>query len=222
MRKLRAVRPFAYRGRLVVLRLIGMLVFGLVLVKLAAVQFLWKDKLDTAFERQLHRQREITAPRGSISDCRDNLMAVELLHYYDVEINPRQIRNVDRTAELIQPVSGRSLKELKKLLAAECSKASPRSRLILNRNVPEPLVRSLKSKLIHGFYLSRTGMRIYPQGQVAGNLLGIMNHENQPIGGLEAGYHNRLSGVHGQEVVITTAGCRELAVVDSESHEATP
>ncbi len=222
MRKLRAVSPFAYRGRLVVLRGLGVLVFGLVLVKLAAVQFLWKDTLNSAFERQLHRQREITAPRGSISDCRDNLMAVELLHYYDVELNPRQIRNVERTAELIQPVSGRSLKELKELLGEECSKASPRSRLILNRNVPEPLVRPLKSKLIHGFYLSRTGMRIYPQGQVAGNLLGILNHENQPIGGLEAGYHNRLRGIHGQEVVITTAGGRELAVVDSESREATP
>lgn len=222
MRKVRRSSPFHHAGRITFLRLMGMAVFGLVLVKLTLVQVLWRDRLDTAFEQQLHKQRELKAPRGSITDSRGNPLAVELLHYYELELNPRQIRDAEALASRIQPASGMSRAKLDALLARELKREPRRSYLRLARQVPEPLIRPFRDELIRGLYLTRTGMRIYPQGQVAGNLLGILNHEGIPIGGLESCYDGLLAGSDGFDYVIKTAGGREHSLATRSGKAPVP
>ena len=201
--------PLRHSGRVTALRVAGLLALCAVLIKLAMLQVLWGSQLVQRAERQLYSTVTLSAPRGNISDARGALLAVELSRIYRLACNPQQIRDdvlrgkdtlkFGRMVEMLAPIAGESPTSLEARLRQETGRVHPRRYLILREDIAEVHARQVRDARLPGVWLEQTGTRIYPQGQVAGNLLGCLNAEDQPIGGLETAYDSLLRGKDGKE-----------------------
>ncbi|MDP2361426.1 MAG: penicillin-binding transpeptidase domain-containing protein [bacterium] len=224
--------PLRHSGRVTVLRVAGLLALVAVLLKLGAVQVLWGDLLVERAERQLYTTVTLRAPRGNIFDARGSLLAVELNQVFRLACNPLQIRNevlghkdperFTRLVELVAPITGQSRQAFEAELRREMKREKTRRYLVLARDITEVHARQVREARMPGVWLEQTGNRIYPQGQVAGNLLGCLNAEDQPIGGIESAYDSLLRGVDGKEYHLRDAKGWGHAFSERPRQEARP
>lgn len=201
--------PLRHARRVGALRTIGLLAFGAVLVKLAFLHFFWGKELVDRAERQLYTTVTLRAPRGNIVDSQGSLLAVELNQVYRLACNPLQIRRdvlahkdstrFPRLVRLLAPIMEQTEKEFEAGLRKELEREKPRRYLILAEDITEQHARLVRESRLAGVWLEQTGNRIYPQGSVAGNLLGCLNAEDQPVGGVESAYDSLLRGLDGTE-----------------------
>lgn len=201
--------PLRFSGRVTALRIAGLLALAAVLLKLSALQVLWGARLVQRAERQLYTTVVLSAPRGIISDAQGQPLAVELSQVYRLACSPRQVRDevlrardslrFGRLVKMLVPIAGEDSLRLAARLRAEAERARPRRYLILKEDITEVHARVVRDSRLAGVWLEQTGTRIYPQGQVAGNLLGCLNAEDLPIGGLELAYDSLLRGEDGKE-----------------------
>jgi cell division protein FtsI (penicillin-binding protein 3) len=201
--------PLRHSKRVAWLRGLGLTALGLVLVKLSLLHVFWGDSLVERAERQLYTTLTLRAPRGNITDGEGNLLAVELNQIYLLACNPAQLKRdvlehkdperFPRLLRLLAPIAGVSERQLESELRAEMKREKPRRFRTLAKDITEVQARVVREARLPGVWLEQTGNRIYPQGKVAGNLLGCLNAEGWPIGGLEAGYDSLLRGVDGKE-----------------------
>lgn len=201
--------PLRHSKRVSVLRALGLSALGLVIIKLAVLQAFWGKNLVERAERQLYTTVTLRAPRGNITDSEGNLLAVELSQVYLLACNPAQLKRdvlnhkdqgrFPRLLTLLAPVVGCSEAELEKRLRAEMDRKRPRRFMTLAKDITEVHARAVRDARMPGVWLEQTGNRIYPQGKVAGNLLGCLNAENWAIGGIEAAYDSLLRGTDGKE-----------------------
>lgn len=201
--------PLRHSKRVTVLRSLGLCALGLVILKLAVLQAFWGERLVERAEKQLYTTVTLRAPRGNITDGEGNLLAVELSQVYLLACNPAQLKRdvlnykagarFPRLLDLLAPVVGCSKAELEKSLRAEMGRERPRRFMTLAKEITEVHARTVRDARLPGVWLEQTGNRIYPQGKVAGNLLGCLNAESWPIGGIESAYDSLLRGSDGKE-----------------------
>ena len=201
--------PMRHSKRVSVLRALGLCALGLVIVKLAVLQVFWGDSLVERAEKQLYTSVKLRAPRGNITDGEGNLLAVEISQIYLLACNPAQLKRdvlehkdrnrLPRLLDLLAPIVGCSKSELESQLRDETGRTRPRRFLTLAKDITEVQARAVRDARLPGVWLEQTGNRIYPQGKVAGNLLGCLNAESWPIGGIEAAYDSILRGADGKE-----------------------
>ena len=143
--------------------------------------------------------RVINTPafRGMIVDRNNSPLAVST-PVDSVWANPKDI-------ELSQE-NLTQLSQLLKLPAAEIEKQinSHKSKqfIYLKRGVTPDIADQVKALLIPGVYLQREYRRYYPEGEVASQLIGITNIDDQGQEGLELAYNSWLDGTPGRERVI--------------------
>jgi len=201
--------PLRHARRVSALRTLGLMALGAVVIKLAFLQFFWGDVLVQRAERQLYTTVTLRAPRGNIIDSQGSLLAVELNQVYRLACNPQQIRRevlahkdstrFARLVKLLAPVMGQKEADFEAGLRKELERDKPRRYLILAEDITEHHARQVREARLAGVWLEQTGNRIYPQGTVAGNLLGCLNAEDQPVGGIETAYDSLLRGEDGTE-----------------------
>jgi cell division protein FtsI (penicillin-binding protein 3) len=208
--------PCRCAGRIRALRWAGMALFAAVVAKLAVIQFLWRGELVERGERQLHARDPIVAPRGNIVDRNGHLLAVELSRVYRLAVDTRHLRSVQAAADSLAPLLGRSPRALRARLEERSGY------LRLAEGLDEETAARVRAFELDGLHLEQTGRRLYPQGNVCGNLLGGLNAAGQPIGGLEAAYDTLLKGIDGVEYHLRTPGGRAHAASWRPRQEARP
>ena len=143
--------------------------------------------------------RVINTPafRGMIVDRNNSPLAVST-PVDSVWANPKDI-------ELSQE-NLTQLSQLLKLPAAEIEKQinshKTKQFIYLKRGVTPDIADQVKALLIPGVYLQREYRRYYPEGEVASQLIGITNIDDQGQEGLELAYNSWLDGTPGRERVI--------------------
>lgn len=216
--------PNRYLGRVRLVQVGGMVAFAAVCLKLVLLQVVWHEPLSRRAVDQFQDQRPIAAQRGSIVDREGRLLATDLERVWRVTADSRVNSSNRELARALAPLLGRPEGDLLGRLEARAGWVR------LADDVDEATRRRIESMLaerrkpggepeLKGVGFERTGRRYYPNGMVAGNLLGVIREDGTAVGGIEEGLDSLLTGIPGREYLLRSAGGRLLAAADTPREE---
>ena len=201
-------------------RRIGLLfALFLVLLALAALRSAYLgtikggDMRDRAVAQQVE-EFEVPARRGAITDRHGRELAVSE-ESITVFANPKVVSDPAGTAERLSPFLGVAEQELTELL-------SDRSKgfVYLQRKLPlakGDLVEKLK---IPGIATTSEPRRVYPQGEMAAQLLGTVGLDNYGLSGIEQALEKSLHGSDGKRRIVNDALGQPVSIVDEKRAKA--
>jgi cell division protein FtsI (penicillin-binding protein 3) len=147
----------------------------------------------------------LPALRGQIRDSSGQVLARTVFRY-DVNAAPKNVGSVfktvdgvrtERTVEQIvaelAPLIELSTQELTLLLAGDSEYSS------LAKKVDAETYNAIRELSIPWVYFDAFADRLYPNGAVAGNVIGFVGSDGAPLAGLERQYNTCLAGIDGQE-----------------------
>lgn len=191
-------------------RRVGLL-FACCVVALAAVvgRAAWLQAVQGAEYRadaQSQHAETVTIPgvRGAILDRHGRELAVSE-DAASVFATPYQVENPTRAAARLAPVLDADPDELLEQLADRSSGFA-----YLARKVDLPTAEKVRRLGIEGIGLLPDSRRIYPEGELAAQVVGTVGVDNQGLTGLEAAEEDVLRGEDGQREVVRDALGEEL------------
>ncbi|MFM5903733.1 MAG: peptidoglycan D,D-transpeptidase FtsI family protein [Microbacteriaceae bacterium] len=149
--------------------------------------------------------RTLPAVRGSILDSAGHVLA-RTVNRYDINAAPvnvapitRTVNGMDVTVSVEQQVAelAAALDMTVEDVAAKIQGTS--NYASLKKNVDSETYRTLQKLDIPWLYFDQKLSRVYPDGAVAGNLLGFVGVDGTPLAGIERQYNSCLAGIDGQE-----------------------
>jgi cell division protein FtsI (penicillin-binding protein 3) len=142
----------------------------------------------------------VTVPglRGRILDRRGQELAVSE-DAASVYATPYQVKDPERTASRLSSVLPVSRGQLLKALTANGGFS------YLARKIDVPTAEKVKQMNLPGVGTLPDSRRTYPQGQLAGQVLGAVSSSGQGLSGLEAGQQPVLGGTDGEERIVKDA-----------------
>ena len=142
------------------------------------------------------RSAEIPAYRGVITDRRGEPLAVST-PVISIWANPKYLQGSERMPELAAAL-GMELAALEEKLARYQGKQF----MYLQRHRVPHEAREILAKRFPGVYGEREYRRFYPAGEVAAQLVGFTNVDDEGIAGMELAYNDYLKGVPGKKKYI--------------------
>lgn len=190
---MKRVSNVTMRKRLVTVFVLAFIVFLVIGIRLAYVQFvLGKDLVDKA-EDSWSRNITFEPERGKILDRNGDVLA-ENVSAPTVMVVPRQIKDPDNTAEKLAEILGM---EKDKALQHVTKKASIERIHPEGRKISEEQAEAIQALNMEGVYIAKDSKRHYPNGDYLSHVLGFSGIDNQGLMGLEAYYDEELSGQSG-------------------------
>ncbi|HEY0633567.1 MAG TPA: penicillin-binding protein 2 [Thermoleophilaceae bacterium] len=191
----------------------------LVLLLLAGLRSTWlgtvrgHDLKSRAVAQQVE-DVTVAARRGTITDRNGVELAVSE-NSITVFADPRIVKDPGGTASRLSVFLGRPYQEL-------FTKLSDRSKgfVYLARKLPlqkGALVQKLK---IPGIGTTEEPRRVYPQGALAGQLLGSVGVDNYGLTGIEQSLEKKLHGKDGKRRIVNDALGKPVSIVDSRRAQA--
>lgn len=145
-------------------------------------------------------------PRGTIFDRNGYVLAVDVIEY-EISASPTIIKDAQEVARQLAPLLARPAEELYASLADK-----DRSYVQLARRVPFEVGQAVMKRMTdldeRGIRVEYRPKRVYPQGAVAGPVVGFVNEERQGYYGVEGQLHALLT---------TTPGSGVALVIDPQS-----
>jgi cell division protein FtsI (penicillin-binding protein 3) len=136
--------------------------------------------------------------RGSVLDRSGNLLASSE-DAATIYATPYQVKNKPKAAKEIAAILDEKPDEVLEALSEESGFAYIAHRV--------PLATATKIEKLHleGIGQLPDSRRVYPQGEMAGQVIGVVGSENQGLTGLEEGEESVLGGTDGEQRVIRDA-----------------
>jgi cell division protein FtsI (penicillin-binding protein 3) len=190
-------------------------IVGVFVVRLVDIQVVRASQLVDDSLAKTSSAGTIYAPRGSIVDTNGTMLAGSVT-LFDVTISPKDVDEFTRTGEdgkketvsveqamaEIGAVTGQSAEELTAVVdkALEADPSSNFAYLVkgVEYDTYQALL-ALKKQGIWWIYPKQTSGRTYPNGAIAGGVVGYVGSDNVGLGGLELSENSCLTGVNGQE-----------------------
>jgi cell division protein FtsI (penicillin-binding protein 3) len=180
------------------------LLFGLVIARAAWVQGLHGGSLSAEAQSQQVESVLVPGERGPILDRDGKELAVSE-DAATVFATPYQVDEPSAAARKLAPVLGVSQAEILEALADRDSGFA-----YLARKVDLPTADRVAQLDLRGIGLLPDSRRIYPQGELAGQVIGAVGTDNQGLSGLEASQEELLHGSDGEREVVRDALGDEL------------
>ena len=166
---------------------------GLGVLRLADYQIVEADKLrDRADARRLLAQT-LYAKRGTIYDRNGNVLTSSV-ECRNIAVNPQLIEDVDKTVSALVKATGIDKKTCRELVESDGTW------VYIKRQVDEDDVAALEKKNLPGVLFEQAMKRVYPYGNLASQVLGVVNVDNDGLTGLEKQYNKLLTGTNGSLV----------------------
>ena len=191
-------------------RRLGLLFCGFCLLfSFARVRSFWLQGVQGGTLRaEAHSQQvtTVTIPgqRGRVLDRNGKVLAASE-DASDVVATPYQIKDPTQTALQLHDVLGVSTSDLVKALANRSSGFA-----YLARKVSPDVAARVEKLHIEGIATVPTSRRLYPQGDLASQVIGAVGTDNQGLTGLEQSENSVLGGANGEEDVVHDAVGRPL------------
>ena len=202
-------------------------IWALVLVvRFVQVQVFQHEQL-TAEARKQQVKTEVVRPlRGALLDRNGQPLAISL-PVDSVAVNPKTLPDVDTAATVFADALGEDPAKLRTLLAEAKQPEGQRKvkgHLWVKRGVNQQQAEKLrKYRVESGFdwiQLHPDSIRFYPEGGLAGHLLGWVNFEQSGDAGLERMLNEELEGWAGQRLLQVDSKRRTVAAQEYEQMEA--
>ncbi len=185
--------------------LLGLAVlFGSLVVRLAYVQLSQGQELSAKAEDLWRRNIPFTAKRGEILD-RTGIALAYNVSSPTIYAVPVQVKDKQKTAQLLAPLLGMTEEKLVTLLSKRESsvKLQPGG-----RKITMELAASVRDLQLPGIVVAEDNKRYYPYGDLAAHILGFTGIDNQGITGVENIYDKLLQGIGGNISYLSDAGGR--------------
>ena len=149
--------------------------------------------------------RTIEAARGDILDSHGNVLATTV-YRFDINAAPAIVRPVERMVDGVSQIQSVEsvASELAQLLDVDLAALLPKltgssNYVSLKKRVDADTHRRVMDLGIPWIFADSHQSRLYPNGAVAGNLLGFVDVEGVALAGIERQYNSCLAGTDGQE-----------------------
>ncbi len=160
--------------------------------RLGQLQFLnHKEYARKAMERQ-QLSRTMMAPRGIIYDCHMDELASSV-NVSTVVAEPWKIENITATAEKLASILRLNPHEL----LAKMTDPARETYQVIKRRIDPDAARQIAGLGVEGVYLIDESMRVYPNRELACQILGFVNMNGDGGAGLELEYDSELKGTQG-------------------------
>jgi cell division protein FtsI (penicillin-binding protein 3) len=184
----------ARKRRLLIVVVLIIAASAIFAVRLAYIQILQSDHY-RAMASDEHFRRTIVAPRrGNILDTTDHLFATTV-NYRTLFATTSEVGDPRATADRLAPLVHLSSGELAALLSTK--QAAP---VIVKRWLPDDEADAVQALGKSGLFLQPEPKRMYPQGAMLDQVLGVVGTDNNGLGGLELRYDSDLAGKPGSLV----------------------
>ena len=138
------------------------------------------------------------AKRGTIYDRNGNVLAMSV-ECSTIYCNPKDVHDPSGLSKALADVLGGSSKDYIDELTADTTF------VYISRQVDQDIADKLRARLedegLTGIYYLSDTKRVYPYGDVGGQLIGLVNVDNVGTSGLELYYDDVLSGTDGQLIM---------------------
>lgn len=194
-----------------------LVLFCVVGVRLFQLQVVQHDYLASKAEDYHSNTVKIVAHRGTIYDRNGNVLAYDE-DRYDVCCDPSIVNYPASQALMLKQAFGGSAQSYYDALTRDGRYA----RLVrkADKTTAQQLVNDLTSEGYQGVYLESTTKRVYPYGQAAGQIIGMVNDEGDGTSGLELYYNDDLKGTDGEEIFESGLGGVPIAGGASQTTDA--
>ena len=182
--------------RLGLLFALFVLLFGVVIARAAWVQGVRGGALSADAQGQQTEKVVVPGVRGRILDRNGKELAISE-DAATVFATPYQVKDPEATARKLAPILDLPEQELLKTLADRESGFA-----YLARKVDLPTADRVRQLRIHGIDLLPDSRRVYPQGELAGQVIGTVGIDNQGLTGLEASEDDVLRGENGEREIV--------------------
>ncbi len=179
-----------YRSRIVFLAFFMLISWVGLCVRLFQVQVLSGDYYQKVVIKQSQKKQSTPAVRGNIFDRNNKPLTRNIIHY-TLSANPSKVFDKKKLASVLSEITGHEKnKYLRKL--------NSNSKFVyLERNIQGEKINSLQTKSIQGLNISRKYRRYYPHNEIAAQILGYTNIDDDGISGIEKDFNNYLKGESG-------------------------
>ena len=189
-----ARRTHRLTWRLIFLILVLMAGTGGVVARLVQVQVIDHDYYAAQAEEEHLHETTVREPRGAILDRNGYPLATTTIAF-DVYVDPRSWANAATAisgAATLAPLIAREPAEL-----IEAVVNFEQGDYLAARSVSADVGLQLLEQAPVGVKLVETGLRSYPEGDLASVLLGFLGRDQEGLAGIEAAYDVELGGVPG-------------------------
>lgn len=176
------------RTKVIVLFCFFLVGFVLILGKALKVQLVDRAELISRSKSQVFREITVYPKRGNILDRNGNPLAINI-QTYSIFTIPKNLKNIKASLkELSQAVPKLTFSHL-------WNKAKGRSRYTwLARKITLTKEQVEKVKNIKGIYIDSVPKRLYPNHEVASQILGFVGIDNVGLAGIEYLFNEELKG----------------------------
>ncbi|MHA7986343.1 peptidoglycan D,D-transpeptidase FtsI family protein [Rathayibacter sp. CAU 1779] len=181
-------------------------------VRLVDVQVVRADALDRQAAEKRGNVQEIQGTRGSIVASDGTVLARSVLRYdfiatpkfttkkFDMTVDGKTSKvTLDQAASAIAAITGQQSSDITGPIASALAKNKESMYAPIVKNVDAATYQKIQALNIDWLNATSHQTRVYPNGAVAGNILGFLNGEGVPQAGLEDGENACLAGTNGEE-----------------------
>lgn len=188
------------RKRTDLIRVLLALCFILIVARMYDLQIISHQKyVDLAMSQQT-MQNTIFAKRGEIymMDGDNTTPVVMNEKVYTISVDPFLLRSKggqelkEDEVKIDQLVQGYAVNTWDKVFANEASRYA-----VIAKNVPYERAKQIKDAKITGVYAQGSTKRVYPEGDLAAQVLGFVNADGKGQYGIEGSLNKELTGVNG-------------------------
>lgn len=183
----------AIHTRMKIVLLFIFLFFILIIGKVFYIQVFQYKKLNKFASSLWSRNLPIEANRGKIFD-RNGVVLADNITTTSLVLIPNQIKDKDKTAELLANILNVSKEEMMKHVSKKTSieRVHPEG-----RRLSYEIADKINDLKLPGVYLVKESKREYPYDTVLSHTLGFVGIDNQGLSGLELMYDKYLTGSYG-------------------------
>jgi cell division protein FtsI (penicillin-binding protein 3) len=199
------------KRRVVATAVVLALIIGLFVVRLVDIQVVRADALSADSLGNRSVENTVYGSRGEILDANGVVLAGTVMRY-DVQLSPKNAKEFTRTvndvktvvtvpeaAAEIGAITGQTGAAIEAIIADALADNPDSDFAYVSKQVDVDAFRAIYDLEIPWLTFARNPSRVYPNGAVAGNLVGFVSAEGQAQAGLEIGQDACLASDNGTE-----------------------
>ncbi len=182
------------RKRLYFLFFLFLAVFGFIVYKLVAIQYIYAVKYKSEAEYQHMEEFSISSKRGKILDRNNVELAISLIEK-TVYANPKLVVDSEKEARVLSDVLNIDYDQLKSKLDNK-----EVGFVYLKRQISAQTADFISQLNLPGIYIQNENKRYYPQKDLACSVIGFTGLDNVGLSGVELMEEKILRGVDGKYI----------------------
>ncbi|MGV1035213.1 MAG: peptidoglycan D,D-transpeptidase FtsI family protein [Microbacteriaceae bacterium] len=220
------IRNSSKRARWFVLLLA--VVSGLFVLRLFDVQVVQAASLDAQAAERRSNETTLYGTRGEITDRNGTVLASSVMKY-DVTVSPKNARDFDKTnadgsvthvtrqqaAKQLGDALGMTSEQVIAVINQALADDQNSDFAYLAKEVDVDTLNRVNALGIPWQFSQRHPSRVYPNGSVAGNLIGYMGTDGEPLAGVEYTEEECLAAVDGIESSLVSGDSKSVTIPGS-------